>query len=104
MNASDSAAIRENLLAIGDPAKRGVDDDRTWGRILRLIERRRRLVESHRKREAELNLTVTRSEVVKFAQLFLETVTRHVFDAPTLKAIADEFRAVLGGNSDRTIR
>jgi hypothetical protein len=96
MNASDSTAIRANLLAIGDLAKHGVDDDRTWNRILRLIERRRRLVESQRKRIQELDLTVTRAQVVQFATLLLEAVTRNVADPTLLKIIADEFRAVTG--------
>ncbi len=65
-------------------------------RILRLFEKRRKLIESQRRRAAELALAMPRAEVLRVSIGLLEAVTRHVRDAVTLAAIRDEIRGVIG--------
>ena len=103
MRSGDSDQVHAAVNRLAELRTETLDHERTWGQILRLIERRRRLVESQRKRILELNLTMTRAEGVRIANALVESVTRHVHDADTLRAIIDEINAVRGQVSGDTV-
>lgn len=60
---------------------------REWREVQRLIERKRRLVASERKRLLEEQLFLSREQAHAYAVALLESVTRHVAIAQDLHAL-----------------
>jgi hypothetical protein len=71
-------------------------DQRIWDRIIRLARRRAQLVESQRRREAELQMLLPKAQVIEWANALLEACTRHVRDRDTLTAISADIAALVG--------
>jgi hypothetical protein len=66
-----------------------------WAEIVSLVEQRRRLVESERKRLVDLQQTMTAGEAVVLAMQLLDVVRRNVTDRTALAAIGREFESLL---------
>lgn len=66
--------------------------DRIWKRIMRGIESKRRLVETHSK----LAPVLTADQALVFISALTAIVRHHITDPETLKRIADDLQAVMG--------
>jgi hypothetical protein len=103
MKASDSGEIRAALNRLAELRSGTRDDEATWNRILKLIERRRRLVDTQRRLAVESSLALPREQALRIAIGLLEAVTRNVRDAETVNNIREEFRRIIGA-VDPTVR
>jgi hypothetical protein len=87
-----AAALNDLDAAI----KRGYSDMSTWDNILKLIEQRRKLTDSERKRMVDLQQMITAEQSMLLVTTLMRAVKTHVTDRHTLSAIANEIRAVTG--------
>lgn len=78
-----------------------IEEGNRWDEIRETLERRRRLVESERKRHAELDQNITIQEGIGLVKLFFELVKQHVSDAGALQAIGEGLNTLLAGGGDR---
>jgi hypothetical protein len=82
------------LLAIQEYAELPL----SWPEITTLIEQRRKLVESERKRLVELQQVVTADQAMLLIRAVVASVREHVRDPATLRAITDDLaRLALAG-------
>lgn len=68
----------------------GLADYAAWGEIATIIEQRRRLVESERKRLVEMQQMITTEQAMALLAMVVDTVRRHVPDRAALAAISAE--------------
>jgi hypothetical protein len=99
MRDEDQAAIRAALLALRDLATGGLNSDRAWREIVKLTERRRRLVQSERRRLLDERLYLSREQAHAFALALLDSVVRHCSDRDTLERIATDIHALAAAGS-----
>ena len=80
---------------------RGIDqgteeDDATWRVIAELIDRRRKLVESERRRLVQAEQMISAEQALALLALLVEAVHEHVHDRHALRAIVDEYTRLTG--------
>lgn len=96
MDAGDVAAQRtalEQLAALRTDVRAS---DGTWSRIVRMVERRRKLVDTASRREQLLNLHMSLKDATLHGQALMTACTRHIRDPTLLRAIVDEIQAIVG--------
>lgn len=94
--ARDTAAVAVAVNTIMDLISRGTHDSAAWAEVTGLIERRRKLVESERKRLVEAQQLVHRDQAAALLGLLVDAVRRHVRDDATLRAITNEYARLTG--------
>lgn len=72
-----------------------------WNDVLSLIERRRKLVESERKRLVQQHQVVTADQAMALLALLVEAVHEHVHDRAVLRAITSEYTRLTGVEGPR---
>lgn len=72
----------------------GSKDYEAWDEYLNVVERRRRLVETERKRLSEIQQAITNERAMMLATALLDSVKRHVNDRATLAAIGSDFHRI----------
>jgi hypothetical protein len=97
--AADFKAAVIELLELID---RGVDDLAAWNDIIRLIEKRERVVTSERRRLVEAQQSLPVREAIAFAGALLDSVVRNVDDARALAAIRADFARIIGDDGARS--
>jgi len=106
VKAKDPDAMATALGAVGQAIDAGEGDWRAWREVGSLVEQRRRLVETERRRLVDLRQLVTSEQLLLVSHALLKVVLEHVRDQGTREAIAVGFRGVLdrpgaGGPDDR---
>lgn len=91
----DLLAMHDEIALLDAQLQEIVAGDPDWETVVLLVEQRRRLVESERKRLIDLQQVVTAGEAVALATQLIDVVRRHVTDRETLAAIGREFGALL---------
>lgn len=79
------------LNAILDLIGQGHADYRAWGELQSVLEQRKRLVESERKRLVEMQQMVTSQQAMGLITAIIESVKRNVTDRAALAAIQTDF-------------
>ena len=97
--AKDSAGIASALTEIGELIERGTDEYVNWEEILGLLDQRRRLVESERKRLVEMQQMITVERAMLLVSAVVNAVARHVPDRKQLNAIATDIRGLITGSN-----
>jgi hypothetical protein len=96
-----------HLAQMAELIDRGHTDTVAWSEIAGLIEQRRRLVESERKRLVEMQQMITTEQALAFVGAVVAAVSKHVSDRSTLSAITAEFEILTTRpderNADRAI-
>lgn len=82
---------------------RGIEDWTAWGEIGKLIDRRRALVESERKRLVDLQQMLTTNEAVLLITRVIDIVRRHVTDRAALSAIGVELAGLVNADGGRRL-
>jgi hypothetical protein len=85
------------LSAMGELIERGDDVSRTWDQVFALLDQRRKLVESERKRLVEMHQMITVERAMILIQAVMNAVAQRVRDRDTLRALATDVRAIVGG-------
>jgi hypothetical protein len=86
--AGDPARASVHLAEVGSLITRGHADYAAWTDICLLIEQRRRLVESERKRLVDMQAMLTSEQAMAFLSSVIAAVSAHVRDPAIRKAIA----------------
>jgi hypothetical protein len=84
----DTAAAGRALRRIGEIATEGAAAHRAQVEVVDLIERKRRLAESERRRLLDENQMISAARALAFAGAVVAVVRRHVDDRATLAAIS----------------
>ena len=98
--ANDPVALVTATHALGDLITAGYADWAAWDEVMGLIERRRKLVESERKRLTDERHVITIDAAMSLMNQLIDAV-KEVGDDQTLRAITREF-ARLTGTADPT--
>lgn len=93
-DAEDAAAIA--FAELGPLIERGYQDTQAWGEIGRIIEQRRKLAESERKRLVEMQQMMTAGQAQLLIARLYDVVTQHVSDRAAIAAIGAELEALAG--------
>lgn len=86
----DNKALARHIIEIGEIIRRGNDDARAWVEVVNLLEQRRKLVESERKRLLETQQSLTIEQALMIASMVVTVVRKHVTDRSKLAAISEE--------------
>lgn len=95
--ARDTAAVALAVNTLVDLVKRGQHDSAAWGEVTSLIERRRKLVESERKRLVEAHKMIAVEQALGMMGLLIESVRRNVHDDDALRAVVADFTRITAG-------
>ncbi len=94
-SAGDVAEMKVQLYALQGLIEQGAADTGTWQEIDRVVERRRKLAETERKRREALQTSLTPEQAMVFVGVVADAVRRHVTDRQALAAISAEVEALL---------
>lgn len=92
-SASDDKAVFY-LMEIGELIKNGNEAYALWDEVYQVVEQRRRVVESERKRLVEMQQTITNDRAMILIGALLGIIKEHVRDTTTLRAISNDIRAI----------
>lgn len=88
----DEDALNQHQFELSQIIARGGQEYAAWSEVYKLLEQRRRLVESERKRMIEMQQMITSEQAMAMLAVITDTIRRHVDDKPTLAAIAADIR------------
>jgi hypothetical protein len=91
-NAPNDERRNTELYNIEDLIEKGSKVYHQWNEIYVVLEQRRKLVESERKRYLEMNQVVTADRLMVLISALLGIIKEHVSDTRTLQAISTDFR------------
>jgi len=91
----DTTGMRAALEQIGELISRGNDDYAAWDEITRLLEQRRKLVESERKRLVDMEQMITTERAMMLVGAVAGVIKAHVSDPKQLAAISQDIGAIL---------
>ena len=86
----------ESYRLLGEVLEKGVGDAKLWKQISNLLERKRRLVESERRRLVDLKQMMTAEQILTMFASLAQAVKKHVRESGTLEAIRDDFARATG--------
>ena len=98
----DSVAKAAAMNALLDLVGQGHADYRAWAEVGAVLEQRRKLVESERKRLVEMQQVLTSEQALLLMRALLDSVKTHVTDRAALAAIQTTFTQ-LTAHDDRRI-
>ena len=87
--------MRAALLAIDELIAQGASEASVWEDVLRLLDQRRRLVESERRRLVEMGQMITTERAMVLLGVVVATIRRHVTDRAALAAISSDLRQLV---------
>lgn len=86
-------------LKLNDLLTQGLDDWEAWDEIAKLVEQRRRLVESERKRLVDMQQMITAERATLLISRLAGIIQKHVTDRTILTAISADIGALLTAES-----
>lgn len=89
--ANDKTGQADAINAILSLIDQGHSDYRAWSELQGVLEQRKRIIESERKRLVEMQQMVTSQQAMGLISALLESVKRNVTDRAALAAIQNEF-------------
>jgi len=95
MRDNNTLDIQEALQTIYGLIEQGNSDYRAWGEIHEVIEQRRRLVESERKRIVEARQTLTVEQAMLMISALTDIIRTHVTDRKILAAISGDINKLV---------
>lgn len=98
--ANDTIGQMQAVNAIMDLISQGHTDYRAWTEIGQVLEQRRKLVESERKRLIEAQQVITAEQAIVFVNAVLLSVREHVSDRSVLSAIQNDMTRLLNRQPD----
>lgn len=91
----DAEGMADALERLGRQLQLGRHNALSWREVEDLLDQRRRLVESERKRLVEMQVTMDVRQAMTFVTAVLDTVRRHVTDKRQLAAIGSDLQTLL---------
>lgn len=93
----DVLLMTSSLANLEDLIGQGLDDYVAWREIGRLIDRRRKLVESERHAFVEAGLMMAAAEVLNLVMAISSVIKQNIHDGDVLRSISDGIRGLLPG-------
>ena len=90
----DRSTANRALVSMQDIIQRGRDDYAAWDEVKAVIEDRRRLVETERKRMLDMQLMVRSDRFMLFVTALASSVKKHIKDRDTLAAISRDIAEI----------
>lgn len=94
----DTEATAASMDDLADLITRGWNDYAAWEEVQELVDQRRKLVETERKRLVDMQQMITSEQAVMLVTSVVEAVKRHVDDTETLHRISRDLDAVFAGS------
>lgn len=94
--AGDATGTALAVNTLMDQVRKGGGDIAAWNEIMGLVERRRRLVESERKRLVQAQQLIASAEVLGLLHVIALAVKQHVRDPKAVAAVTAEIARVIG--------
>ena len=92
--------MAQALITMGSLIESGAEQGVLWDEIGKVLEQRRKLVESEHKRLVEMRQMITVERAMILVTALVNAVAKRVSDRATINAIAADFREIVGeGNS-----
>ena len=102
MAAEDGALMQRALMRLEAALTAGDQEWRAWRSIIELIEERRRLVDTERRRLLDEDQVITVERLMIFVAAIVDIIRRNVASGEERAAVSDEVRLlVAGSNSSR---
>lgn len=98
----DASAIAAARADVAQALERGHMDYAAWNDVTRLMETRRKLVESERRRMVDMRALVSTEELMVAVRALVSAVRLYVKDPGTLRNIVGEIERTLGRSADRS--
>ena len=92
IRAKDNGKATQAASELSRLVSAGGADLEAWNDVMNLLDQRRRLVESERKRLVELQQVITTERAMTLLSVVLDTIRTHVTDRSILAAISADFR------------
>jgi hypothetical protein len=102
--AGNVADMSKRLAELESAIDKGITDWQAWNEVKALIDQRRRLVESERKREVEQQQVLTAKEAAMLLNALLSIVNEHVTDRDTKQRIQNSVAGLLTDDVRRGLR
>jgi hypothetical protein len=99
----EPALVQELMTDLGALITRGHSDYAAWSEIGRIIEARRKLVESERKRLVDMQQMMSAEQGMMLVAQIYEQVKLHVSDRATLNAIGMGLARLYGPKGDESL-
>jgi hypothetical protein len=93
--AGDAGGVTASIAALGGALKRGQAGYHAWREVGEMLDLRRKLVESERKRLVQLSQMVTAEQAMVLLMAVTRLVKEHVDDQKALIAISDGIRRIM---------
>lgn len=93
--AKDTDGLNVGLTRMGTVLREAKGSYEAWGEVGRLMEQRRRLVESERRRYVEMQQVITAERATLLISVLVDIVRRHISDRDTLSAIVSDVDKLL---------
>jgi len=90
----DLRTIESTLTELSSLLQNGANDAKVWDSILHVIENRRRLVESERRRLVDMQQMITAEQALALVGRLQDIILRNVDDRIVIAAISSELRAI----------
>lgn len=95
IKASDQKGQKEYIGLILDLISQGHADYHAWGEVAAVLDQRRRLVESERKRLTEMQQMITAERAMVLLNAVVGVIQTHVHDRTTLAAISTDIQRLV---------
>ncbi len=93
---NDANATQAGLVMLSEAIASRRDECAAWGIILGLVEQRRKLVDTERRRLLDEDRVVTIDRLMILMAAVVDIVRRHVGSREARRAISDEIRGLIG--------
>ncbi len=90
--------VLERLRADSDAIAGGRDDSTAWGMILELIERRRKLVDTERRRLLDEDHVISVERLMILVAAIVDIIKRNVASREERAAVSNEVRRLVSGS------
>lgn len=91
----DPQLFAASLNNLGDTIQSGYGDEESWIEISILLQQRRKLVESERKRLVDMQQMITAEQAMILVSTLVDILRRHVTERPVLAAISADITQLL---------
>jgi hypothetical protein len=92
---NDMEELKQLVDKLGMAISRAVQDQQAWTAIGRVVEQRRKLVETEGKRRVAMQDLLDTNQALMLITAVTETVKRHVHDRDVLARIGADLRAIM---------
>jgi hypothetical protein len=94
----DANATQAGLVMLSNAIASGRDESSAWRMILQLIEQRRKLVDTERRRLLDEDQVITVERLMIFVAALTDIIRRNVASREERAAVSNEIRCLVSGN------